>query len=142
MVGDPLVARVIRDMPGVNVRGYAVQYPADAGGNIRNGTLTPAQIAHQAIGPNDILNRIASQSKECPDERFALVGYSQGGAVVYRAAPLIVAQPELAKKVLAVVFYGAMNGSLLALPKSTLLANCAPGDQVSVYQAVVTMLAY
>jgi hypothetical protein len=107
-----------------------VQYPADAG--VRNATtLTEAQREHQAIGPRDIINRLTNQSKECPDEKFALVGYSQGGLVVYGAAPLIKAKPELASKVLAVVFYGAGNGSSLVLPSSTLLANCAPHDMVS-----------
>ena len=138
MVGDPVVARVKRDMPGVNVRGYPVQYPADGLGIGLNTTNGPPPItdpvalaAHVAIGPNDILYRIGNQSKECPDEKFALVGYSQGGIVLYGASKLLKQKPELAAKVLAVVFYGARDGSASALPASTTLANCARGDFVS-----------
>jgi len=132
MVGDPVVARVKRDMPGVNVVGYAVQYPADGFAFAAN-TATPkpsaAEIAtHSAIGPNDILYRIGNHTKECPDEKYALVGYSQGGGVLYGAAELLKAKPELASKVLAVVLYGAREGSTMALPPSTVLANCARGD--------------
>jgi cutinase len=90
-----------------------------------------ALAAMSATGPNDILWRIGNQTVECPDEKFALVGYSQGGGVVYRAATLLKAKPELANKVLAVVLYGASDGTQLALPPKTVLANCARGDIVS-----------
>jgi len=135
MVGDPLVARIKRDMPGVNVRGYPVQYPADAGGLkfSPGGTLSlpkpgTSLAALSPTGPNDIVYRIGNQTKECPDERFALVGYSQGGGVVYRAATLLKEKPELADKVLAVVIYGSSDGSQVALPHKIVLANCARGD--------------
>jgi len=132
MVGDPLVARVKRDLAGGNVRGYPVQYPADGFAMALNaqGQKPPAAeiAAHQTIGPNDILYRIGNQTKECPDEKFALVGYSQGGMVVTSATALLKAKPELAAKVLAVVLYGAGNGSTIGLPQTTLLANCARGD--------------
>jgi cutinase len=134
MVGDPLLARLQRDMPPGTVRGYPVQYPADGKGigkGIAATPPTPEQIAHQAIGPNDVVNRLTSQSKECPDEKFALVGYSQGGSVQYRAADLLKQKPELSEKVVAVVLYGAMNGSYFNFPRSKILANCAPGDMVS-----------
>jgi pimeloyl-ACP methyl ester carboxylesterase len=127
VVGDPLVARVKRDLAGS--RGYPVQYPADALG--MGGVLGGAgATAHSAIGPNDILYRIGNQTKECPDEKFALVGYSQGGSVVLRAAPLLKARPELAAKVVATVLYGAGDGKQFVLPQSILLANCARGDLV------------
>lgn len=118
VVGDPLIARLKRDMPGTNVRGYPVQYPA----SITSG-LTKA-------GPNDVKARIAAQSKECPDEKFALVGYSQGGIVVESALAGIPA--ELQGKVVAVVTYGAGDGSsIFAAFKTKTLSNCAPGDFVS-----------
>jgi len=123
MVGDPLIARLTLLLPGV--RGYAVQYPADA----PNRNAAPAELAaHMEIGPNDILHRLRSQAKECPDQKFALVGYSQGGGVLYRAATEIAKDKELSEKVKAVVLYGARDGSAIALPHGKVLANCARGD--------------
>jgi len=115
VVGDPLIARVKRDLPGVQVRGYPVQYPASL-----SSALSDA-------GRKDVLARLASQSKECPDEKFALVGYSQGGMVVQSSLSRI--PPELQSKVVAVALYGAGNGSSVAASfKDKTIANCAPGD--------------
>jgi len=113
IIGDPLVARVKRDMPGENVRGYPVQYPA--------------AISGVEVGVSDIQNRLEQQAKDCPEEKFALAGYSQGGRVVTLAAAKL--SSDLAQKVLAVVLYGAGNGTAVQGPlKDRVLANCAPGD--------------
>ena len=64
--------------------------------------------------------------KDCPDERFALVGYSQGASVISRAASML--NKEQVAKIDAVVTYGAK----VAFPPELaikLLNNCAPGDQ-------------
>ncbi|KAF2670227.1 alpha/beta-hydrolase [Microthyrium microscopicum] len=106
VVGDPLVARVARDLPGV-------QYPASLTGS--------------ATGVEDVTKRIIQQSKECPDEKFALAGYSQGGGVVSSALKNI--PEELRSKVVAVALYGAGDGSKTnELFKSKTIANCAVGD--------------
>jgi len=113
VVGDPLVARVKRDLPGVEVRGYPVQYPASFLGS--------------GTGVSDIQNRIESQSKECPDEKFVLAGYSQGGMVV--SSTLSKIPEDLTHKIIAIVLYGAGDGKSLSQPLGTkALANCAPGD--------------
>jgi len=113
VIGDPLVARIKRDMPKENVRGYPVQYPA-----ARTGI---------EIGVSDVQKRLEQQVKDCPNEKFALAGYSQGGRVVTMATAKL--PPELAQKVLAVVLYGAGNGTAIqGLLKDRTLANCAPGD--------------
>jgi len=113
VVGDPLVARVKRDMAKLNVRGYPVQYPASTGG---------AQ-----TGIADIPKRIAAQVAACPNEKFALVGYSQGGMVVSGALKQIPAKYH--DKVVAVVLYGAGDGSKTNKAYyDRVLANCAPGD--------------
>jgi len=115
IVGDPLVARVKRDLKGVDARGYPVQYPASM-----NNNSAPVGIA-------DVQKRIQQQIQECPEEKFVLAGYSQGGAVVTYAANRL--SPDQAKNVIAVVLYGAGDGSAVKgeLGKRT-LANCAPGD--------------
>jgi len=113
IVGDPLVARVQRDMPGVEVRGYPVQYPANMMG--------------ASTGVSDVQKRLEQQIKACPDEKFALVGYSQGGMIMTTVAPKLSA--AVAAKVLAVVLYGAGDGGNVAASlKTKALANCAPGD--------------
>jgi len=113
IVGDPLVARIKRDMPGENVRGYPVQYPA-----ARSGV---------EVGIADVQKRLEQQAKDCPDEKFALAGYSQGGRVVTQAIAKL--SPDLAQKVIAVLLYGAGNGTAVQGPlKDRVLANCAPGD--------------
>jgi cutinase len=57
------------------------------------------------IGVKDVIDRVTNQSKECPKQKFALVGYSQGGGVVSSAAPKI--PQELRSKVVALVLYGS-----------------------------------
>lgn len=113
VVGDPLVARVKRDLPGVKVIGYPVQYPASMSGS--------------ATGVADVGKRIAAQAKACPDAKFALAGYSQGGMVTLQAAGKL--SKELQDKVVAVVLYGSGDGSqVTAGLKAKTIANCAPGD--------------
>jgi dienelactone hydrolase len=80
------------------------------------------------IGVNDVVQRVTSQSKECPQQKFALVGYSQGGSVVSQAAPKI--PVELRSKVVAMVLYGAGDGAKgPADIKNKTLANCAINDR-------------
>jgi pimeloyl-ACP methyl ester carboxylesterase len=73
--------------------------------------------------------------KACPETQFALSGYSQGGGVVTSAAAKLPA--HLAEKVLAMVIYGAGEASSIQGPlKNRTLANCAPGDFVSLKPAI------
>ena len=95
------------------------------------------------IGITDIVNRITNKAKECPNQKFVLVGYSQGGMVVSAAAPKI--PPDLRGKVAAMVLYGAGTGAggsgkggLAPTDdiKQKTLANCAPGDMVSFHECL------
>jgi len=125
IVGDPLIARVIRDI-GKDARGYPVQYPADASAfTPKAGEDASAALARRDVGPKDVVQRIASQMKDCPNERFALVGYSQGGGVISRAAELLSA--DQLSKIDAVVTYGA-KGTFPKALQAKRLNNCAPGD--------------
>jgi pimeloyl-ACP methyl ester carboxylesterase len=73
---------------------------------------------------------MTAQIAACPDIKFALAGYSQGGGVVSRAAASL--PPALAERVVAVALYGAGDGTRIAAAlKSKTIANCAPGDFVS-----------
>jgi len=121
IIGDPLMNAIKKEMAGEDVRGYAVQYPAKMGG--------------ADIGTKDVVDRVTNQSKDCPKQQFALVGYSQGGMVVSAAAPKI--PQDLRSKVVAMVLYGAGKGDSAGKGggpppssdiKAMTLANCAPGD--------------
>jgi cutinase len=70
------------------------------------------------------------KSAACPRQKFALVGYSQGGLIV--KAVLRDIPSDIAPKVVAVVLYGATDGSDQSPSsyKAKTLANCAPGDFV------------
>jgi len=70
VVGDLLVESVTKAIPGS--RGYAVQYPANL--NISSSAPT---------GVDDTISRLNNQHKECPNQKFALVGYSQGAGVMH-----------------------------------------------------------
>ncbi len=82
------------------------------------------------IGSQDLVNRLKKQSQACPNQTFALVGYSQGGRVIGDAARNI--PDNVQGKIVAVVLYGAATGKgLPQVMKNKLLSNCAPGDFVS-----------
>jgi cutinase len=101
-------------------RGYNVQYPADF------------STESMGKGVSDVVNRLNSQSKSCPDAKFALVGYSQGAAVMHGAAPKI--DGPVASKVVAIVLYGdgaRKMGKWPANMEKLVYENCAKGDMVS-----------
>jgi alpha-beta hydrolase superfamily lysophospholipase len=92
------------------------------------------------IGISDIVNRVITKDKECPKQKFALVGYSQGGMIVSAAVAKI--PLNLREKVVAMVLYG--SGTSVAGKgggaspandiKQKTLANCAPGDLVNFHR--------
>ena len=55
-------------------------------------------------GVTDTVKRLQKLSKECPDMKFAIVGYSQGAAVMHGADSQITG--EVRKKVVAAVMFG------------------------------------
>lgn len=70
-----------------------MKYPADAGKDTVN------------IGVKDILNRLKTKSVECPNMKYALVGYSQGASVM-RAALQGYNDTAIMDKILAMVMFG------------------------------------
>lgn len=130
IVGDPLVEGVAALVPGS--RGYAVQYPAN---------MSAESIA---IGAADVVKRVTEQSKTCPSQKLALVGYSQG-ARVQRAASKDLPKDAFAK-IVALVMFGdrgmrAMN--IAQFPPELakkLWENCAHADTVSNLKISVFLL--
>lgn len=70
IVGDPVLAALQKKITGKTLSGYRVDYPADL-------SLTSA-----AQGNAKLVDHVRSQAASCPNQRFILVGYSQGANVV------------------------------------------------------------
>jgi predicted alpha/beta hydrolase len=131
------VARVVRDMKAVNLtaQGYPVQvgfwFKREIFDSSNMSLLQyQADMLHALVGVADIPKRMDSQIKACPDIKFALVGYSQGGSVVSMATAAM--SLNLTEKIVAVVMYGSGDGtSIIESLRNRTIANCAPGDFVS-----------
>jgi cutinase len=122
-----------------------------------NSTQYPANLnmtVSQATGTDDAINRLNTQHKECPSQKFALVGYSQGASVMHgifadKLAPYPGSPPERQRlqdavipSILALVMFGdpgfknTGTGPLGAQPKfppvlfERLRENCAARDPV------------
>jgi cutinase len=103
-------------------RGYPVQYPASSDFK-----------KDLSIGREDIINRLRKQAAACPNQKFALVGYSAGAMVVHKAVAAMPA--ELIPNILAILVYGSPT---MACPEDygripdTLLGriqeSCSKGD--------------
>jgi hypothetical protein len=84
-------------------------------------------------GSTDIVKRLTQQDQDCPNQKFALVGYSQGAMIMHLASSKI--PPAIQNKVLAIVMFGdpylrlspAFPGNLKTKP---LLENCNVRDPV------------
>ncbi|KAF1816528.1 alpha/beta-hydrolase [Eremomyces bilateralis CBS 781.70] len=118
VVGDPIVTNTTLVLPGA--RGYP--YPASY-------DLTGVR-----TGATDVNNRLKAQSKACPDQKFALVGYSQGAALMHAAAKDI--PRDLYPKIVALVMTGDpahKSSSTSTFPAGLAekeLNLCAEGDPV------------
>ncbi|WP_063051051.1 cutinase family protein [Nocardia arthritidis] len=71
VVGDPLYDALWRALP-VDSQAYRVDYPADL--------LDPSSIGR---GTQDMTAHVLWQAARCPDQRFVLVGFSQGAVVTH-----------------------------------------------------------
>ncbi|MGV9679898.1 cutinase family protein [Nocardia sp. NPDC003482] len=72
-VGDPLYG-VLRDRLPASTSAYRVEYPADL--------ADPRSVG---AGSSDLVAHLANQAARCRGQRFVVVGYSQGAAVVHTA---------------------------------------------------------
>jgi cutinase len=70
IVGDPVFAALRRAFAGRTLSNHAVDYPA---------SLAPGSAS---IGNRELVDHVTAQAAACPEQRFILVGYSQGANVV------------------------------------------------------------
>lgn len=112
--GASFVANVTALIPGSV--GYPVPYPAD----FSLGTSAPK-------GVENMIKRLESQAKNCPDIKFVLGGHSQGGGVTVSAIPKI--PKEIIDKVIAVTMFG--SPPCPASVQDRCKSYCNQGDNVS-----------
>jgi cutinase len=134
IVGDPVFSAVQKKLTGKSVSSYKVNYPAD---------LSPTSAAQ---GNADLVNHVNSQASACPNQRFILVGYSQGANVVdnsigISSAGAVVGSPIVATlpasvepRVAAVLLFGnpirALGKSVTGVYQTRTIDFCATGDPV------------
>lgn len=134
IVGDPVYASLQRKITGKSLSSYRVDYPADL-------SATSA-----AQGNAKLVDHVRSQSAACPNQRFILVGYSQGANVVDNSlgissdgavvgSPIVATVPAaLEPRVAAVLLFGnpirAIGRSVTGTYQSRTLDLCATGDPV------------
>ncbi|KAF1811183.1 alpha/beta-hydrolase [Eremomyces bilateralis CBS 781.70] len=90
IVGNTLVRQVLQLVPSAT--GYSVPYPADFSDR------------SPELGVQTLLQHLQTQVTACPDQKFALSGYSQGAVVLHRAA--VDFTPEIFERVVAAVTFG------------------------------------
>ncbi|MGI5460881.1 cutinase family protein [Streptomyces sp. CA-249302] len=136
VVGDPVYAALQKKLTGKSLSSYKVDYPADL-------SLTSA-----AQGNLNLVSHVMSQASTCPNQRFILVGYSQGANVVDNSigissagalvgSPIVATIPAaLAPRVTAVLLFGnpirAQGKSVTGTYQSRTIDFCAKGDPVCV----------
>ncbi|GAA3768964.1 cutinase family protein [Streptomyces coacervatus] len=134
LVGDPVYSALQKKLTGKNLTSYKVDYPADL-------SLTSA-----AQGNADLVNHVNSQAAACPNQRFILVGYSQGANVVDNSigissdgavvgSPIVATIPTaLEPRVTAVLLFGnpirALGKSVTGTYQSRTIDFCAKGDPI------------
>ncbi|MEU0200135.1 MULTISPECIES: cutinase family protein [unclassified Streptomyces] len=134
IVGDPVFSALQKKVPGKSLSSYKVNYPAD---------LSPTSAAQ---GNLDLVNHVKNQAAACPNQKFVLVGYSQGANVVDNSigissagavvgSPIVATLPAAVEpKVAAVLLFGnpirALGKSVTGTYQSRTLDICAKGDPV------------
>jgi len=128
IVGDPIFEATKAIMPSIT--GYKVDYPASF------------EKDSKTKGWQDVLKHLKQQSASCPDQKYVLIGYSQGGDVMHDAASRL--DKEMYDKIVALVMYGdpgnkgpniksPLGGTVPPFPEplaQRLRQNCAQGDPV------------
>jgi cutinase len=89
IVGDLIVANIKALIPGTT--GFDIKYPADFTSSSPD------------VGAEVVVKYFQEKVKQCPQQKYVIVGYSQG-CVVQRRAMVKLDEPILSKIVAAVTF--------------------------------------
>ncbi|WP_158888406.1 cutinase family protein [Amycolatopsis anabasis] len=134
IVGDPLYSAIQGKITTKTLSSYAVDYPA---------SITPGSVTQ---GNEDLVEHVQQQAAACANQRFVLVGYSQGANVVGNSigissegavvgGPIVATIPaELAPRVAALLVFGPPIGKLGKHITGTYQGRtkefCAQGDNI------------
>jgi cutinase len=135
IVGDPVFQAVQSRLRPRSVSSYRVDYPADL--------IEPASVQK---GNTDLVNHVRTQAAACPQQRFVLVGYSQGANVVDNSigissdgavvgGPIAATIPaDLAPRIAAILVFGnpirSIGRQITGTYQSRTKDYCALGDPV------------
>jgi cutinase len=135
LVGQPVFQAVQNRLRPRSVSSYRVDYPADL--------IEPASVQR---GNTDLVGHVRTQAAACPQQRFVLVGYSQGANVVDNSigissdgaivgGPIVATIPaELAPRIAAILLFGnpirAIGRSVTGTYQSRTKDYCADGDPI------------
>jgi len=124
LIGGPLCTALKRiEGAKVSCEGVSTQdgYPAAMGDNGK-----PKGTCDQCItGAVNVFNKLA---KKCPNAKFLFMGYSQGGALMSNAIPLL--PDDVRARVVGGVLYGSTRGTIAKYPKENWMSICAGSDGV------------
>ncbi|MGP4028681.1 cutinase family protein [Actinomadura sp. 3N407] len=134
IVGDPVYSALRSEIRNRTFSAYSVDYPAD----LSTGSASK--------GNTDLVDHVKSQAASCPNQKFILVGYSQGANVVDNSigissdgaavgGPITATIPaSIEPRVAAVLVFGnpirAIGRSITGTYQSRTLDVCADGDPV------------
>jgi cutinase len=134
IVGDPVYSALQRHIAGHTTSAYRVNYPA---------SVAPGSASQ---GNADLVQHVTSQAAACPNQRFVLVGYSQGANVVDNSigissngavvgGPIVATIPtSLQPRITAILLFGnpirAIGRSVTGPYASRTLDLCAAGDPI------------
>ncbi|WP_439379284.1 cutinase family protein [Amycolatopsis lexingtonensis] len=135
IVGDPVYQAVQNTLRPRTLSSYRVDYPADLG--------EPASVQK---GNTDLVDHVKAQAAACPQQRFVLVGYSQGANVVDNSigissdgaivgGPIVATIPaDLAPRIAAILLFGnpirAIGRQVTGTYQSRTKDYCADGDPI------------
>ncbi|HEY3470748.1 MAG TPA: cutinase family protein [Amycolatopsis sp.] len=135
IVGDPVYQAVQNALRPRSLSSYRVNYPADLG--------QPTSVQK---GNADLVDHVTAQAAACPQQRFVLVGYSQGANVVDNSIGISSAgspvggaivktiPAELAPRIAAILVFGnpirSIGREITGPYQSRTKDYCANGDPV------------
>jgi cutinase len=134
IVGDPVYSALKNKIAFKSWIGYPVNYPADL------------SIGSASKGNTDLVDHLKSQASACPNQKFILVGYSQGANVVDNSmgissdgalvgGPITATIPgSIEPRVKAVLLFGnpirAVGRKVTGTYQGRTLDTCASGDPI------------
>jgi cutinase len=134
IVGDPVYRALQQRLTGRTTSAYRVNYPA----SLAAGSAS--------LGNADLVQHVTSQAAACPNQRFILVGYSQGANVVDNSigissqgsvvgGPIVATIPaSLQPRIAAILLFGnpirAIGRSVTGTYAARTLDLCAAGDPI------------